>query len=151
MSDFKRKRIRWRGFDYSTAATYFLTICVEGRRCILCEKDPNVKTPLGEKVDELINEAVAGNHCLRLVKYVVMPNHIHLLLSIDTHDSAPTIVMFVRYFKRLCTERLGYSLWQRSFFDHVTRDEREQSMIWDYIDRNPRRWAEDKLNPDCNT
>ena len=148
MPDFNRKRLRWRGYDYSAPATYFLTICVEEKRCILCEKDPEIKSPLGEQVETLINETVAGYTDIRLLKYVIMPNHIHLLVSIDTANSAPSITMFVRYFKRCCTQCLGYSLWQRSFYDHVVRNEQEQEMIWNYIDGNPRQWAADKLNPD---
>ena len=148
MPDFRRKPNRWQGFDYGTPATYFLTLCVEGRRCVLCEKDPDIKTSLGKKIDALIHETVAGYDGIRLLKYVVMPNHIHLLLSIEDLNSAPAITMFVRYFKRLCTKCLGYSLWQRTFYDHVVRNEEEQEMIWNYIDGNPRQWAADKLNPE---
>lgn len=34
-------------------------------------------------------------------------------------------------------------LWQRSFYDHIIRSEADYLRIWDYIDTNPAKWAED--------
>jgi hypothetical protein len=37
--------------------------------------------------------------------------------------------------------------WQRSYYDHVVRDERSLNRIREYIRRNPEQWASDKKNP----
>ena len=58
--------------------------------------------------------------------------------------SSPTTVSnIVRSFKVLVTKEVGTSLFQRSYHDHIIRDERDYREIWDYIDDNPRKWAED--------
>ena len=30
-----RRSIRWQGYDYDQAGAYFVTICVQGRECLL--------------------------------------------------------------------------------------------------------------------
>ena len=61
---------------------------------------------------------------------------------------SPTVSDMVCTFKslsaRLARDALsGAPLWQRSFHDHVVRDEREYQMIWEYIDGNAAKWADD--------
>ena len=60
--------------------------------------------------------------------------------------SAPTggIPALVRYFKRQVTLRLGEALWQRSYYDHIIRNEADYLRIWNYIDTNPVQWREDE-------
>ena len=38
----------------------------------------------------------------------------------------------------------GWKLWQRSYFDHIIRNEEDYLRIWQYIDTNPAQWAEDE-------
>ena len=35
-------------------------------------------------------------------------------------------------------------LWQRSYYDHIVRHDADYLRIWQYIDENPARWAEDE-------
>ncbi|MBQ7799940.1 MAG: hypothetical protein IJ370_05555, partial [Oscillospiraceae bacterium] len=60
--------------------------------------------------------------------------------------SSPTksIPQLVKSFKTLITKEIGKSIFQRSFHDHVIRDERDYLKIWNYIDTNPAKW-----NVDC--
>ena len=46
--------------------------------------------------------------------------------------------------KRLVNRSLGHDIWQRSFHEHVIRNENDYREIWEYIDGNPARWAEDR-------
>ena len=46
-------------------------------------------------------------------------------------------------FKSYTTHKNGKTLWQRSFHDHIIRDERDYQKIWNYIDSNPYKWNED--------
>ena len=49
----------------------------------------------------------------------------------------------VRYFKRSVTQKNGKNIWQRSYCDHIIRNEADYRRIWEYIDTNPAKWRED--------
>lgn len=79
-------------------------------------------------------------------EYVIMPNHIHMIIVIDgtMRASSPTISLLIRSFKTLTTKDIGFSIFQRSFYDHIIRDEEDYLTKAKYIEENPARWAEDK-------
>ena len=87
-------------------------------------------------------------------KYVIMPNHIHMILSVS-NNGAPgmspptkqcaTIPLFVATLKRFCNREFGEQIWQRSFYDHVIRDQNDGAEISRYIYENPIKWNSDKL------
>ena len=154
----KRRPNRLSGYDYNTPGAYFITICVEKKQCLLGNivgggalDAPKVHlSPLGKIVEKHI---LSGNAVpyVRVDKYVIMPNHIHLLILIDHWDgppkaSAPTnalIPQFVSVFKRFCHRDVGTQIFQRSFHDHIIRGDADYAKIWEYIDNNPIRWKED--------
>ncbi len=79
-------------------------------------------------------------------KFVIMPNHLHLILFVNTPDNSkevPTISTIVGQMKRWASKTIGRSIWQRSFHDHVIRGEKDYQMIWTYIDENPYKWELD--------
>ena len=39
---------------------------------------------------------------------------------------------------------IGAQLWQRSYHEHVIRNEQDYLEIWNYIDGNPAKWSEDQ-------
>lgn len=43
----------------------------------------------------------------------------------------------------------GATVWQRSYYEHIIRNETELDRITRYIESNPARWADDRENPDC--
>ncbi len=156
----QRKPTRLKAYDYSTPGAYFVTICTEDRKCILSDitvgadalGGPLVRlTPEGQIVERYIlsTENIPGIH---IDKYVIMPNHVHLILLVDEMDgppraSAPTMEAVpnaVSALKRLVNRALGRNIWQRSYHDHVIRGEADYREIWQYIDTNPARWAEDR-------
>ena len=47
--------------------------------------------------------------------------------------------------KGAASKTVGFSLWQKGFYDHVIRNETDYLDIWNYIDGNPGRWEEDRL------
>ena len=81
-------------------------------------------------------------------KYVVMPNHVHMILTLPAHNGravrAPTVSRIVRAWKEAVTKALGTPIWQKSFYDHIIRDENDYLRIWTYLETNPAKWAEDK-------
>ena len=85
-------------------------------------------------------------------KYVVMPNHLHILLMFDTPiDNTPvSLFRVIGHMKRWVSMQVGFSPWQKSFHDHVIRDEHDFLVKWNYIDTNPQRWDSDELFIDPN-
>ncbi len=58
-------------------------------------------------------------------------------------QSSPTnkIASIVRSLKGLTTKEIGESIFQRSYYDHVIRNEQDYYEIWEYIENNPKSWA----------
>ena len=74
-----RRSIRLRGYDYSRAGAYFVTMCVQNRACLFGDvvDGQMVVNPLGRIVaDEWIKTADIRNE-IKLDEWVVMPNHFH--------------------------------------------------------------------------
>ena len=151
----KRKSSRLPEYDYSTPGAYFVTICTHDRQCILSDIIVGADAPggpqprltdAGRVVEQYIlsTERIPGFY---VEKYVIMPNHVHLILRLEggpPRASAPTVSDAVGALKRLVNRRLGSNIWQRSFHEHVMRGERDYREIWDYIDQNPAKWSEDR-------
>ena len=84
---------------------------------------------------------------LSLDAFVIMPNHIHGILTFTTSGSSLAVV--VGGLKSEISRKLGKSVWQRYFFDHVIRNDRELRQIRLYIQNNPVNWPHDCENPGC--
>lgn len=151
-----RKPNRLPTFDYSTAGAYFITICTKDRKCLFWDTvgatigRPHVPTLsyYAMVVDAAIQKIPVYYPAISVDHYVVMPNHIHLLLQINTDVSgrpmvAPTISTVIQQLKGVITKQIGWSVWQKLFHDHVVRNEKDYLKIWEYIDNNPARWEED--------
>lgn len=88
-------------------------------------------------------------------KYVFMPDHLHAILTFGEAGGAspsPTLSQVVCAYKslvtRACKQRFAIdSLWQRSFYDHAIRNEKDYGEIWKYIDENPVRRIEKGKTP----
>lgn len=46
--------------------------------------------------------------------------------------------------KGYVSKNIGFSPWQKLYYDHIIRSEEEFIKIWQYIDDNPRKWLEDE-------
>ncbi len=149
----KRKPTRLKGYDYSTPGVYFVTICTHNRKCILgdivgeglCPLPKNTLTNIGketEKSIKYINDNYIG---VVIDKYVIMPNHIHLIIVLDDSGGHgnPPLQNVIGQLKSYTTNKFGNPLWQRSYHDHIIRDERDYKKICEYIDSNPLKWELD--------
>jgi len=146
----KRKPNRLENFDYSQNGAYFITICAKDRKPILSAVGANCVRPtkIGTVIENEINRISSIYDSVSIDKYVIMPNHIHLLIRLDNNGRtqfAPTISRIIKQFKGSVTKQLGESIWQKSFYDHIIRDEYDYLAKWKYIDDNPAKWAEDEL------
>jgi REP element-mobilizing transposase RayT len=109
-----------------------------------------ILTSTGKIVEKYIH-SINNVDKLSVEKYVIMPDHIHLILYIDDIDlfgtsrtPSPTnfrIPKTISGFKRLCNKEIGKNIWQRSFHDHIIRDEKDYITRWDYIDNDPTLWV----------
>ena len=155
----KRKQNRLQNFDYSTNGAYFITICTQDKKCILgnivgvgVPDDPQIK--LSEYGKIVYNQIIEMNKIYNNVnveKFIVMPNHLHLLIEITNNGSSGTptptnsvVPSFVSTLKRFTNKKIGKKLWQRSFYDHIIRNEEDYLNVWEYINNNPAKWTEDK-------
>ena len=146
-----RKNNRLRGYDYSNAGYYFITICVKDGHSILWEQNVGAISnrpcaPLSD-VGKIVENAISElDESMVIDKYVIMPNHIHMIVRIENGrtEFAPTMSSIVRFFKSFVTKHIGYSIWQKSYHDHIIRSEDECRRIWQYINENPAKWEEDR-------
>ena len=153
----QRKPTRLPFFNYNEAGTYFLTLCAKDKRCILGRvldgadetQSPTMQlSRTGIIVQNQIQTMVDFYSNVKIDRFVVMPNHIHLLLSIrgDKKETTLTnaiIPSFVSTLKRFTNKQAGADLWQRSFHDHIVRNEQDYLRIWQYIDSNAAKWKMD--------
>lgn len=176
----QRKYPRLGSFDYNSGGAYFVTVCTHQRRRILSkierkqykayvqEAGPGPEcvggdvlvapqtelTRYGMIVDRYINQLNDFYDNISVEKYVIMPNHIHILMMVyddgATGTSPPTkqhaaVPRFVSTLKRFCSREIGASIFQRSFYDHIIRNHQDFEEIYRYIEENPAKWELDEL------
>lgn len=150
-----------REYDYSQVGSYFITVCTKNRQEILGNiivgadvlDGPIMQlSDYGELIEQQIESMNQIYQDVSIAKYIVMPNHIHLIIEIyekndgSSRTSTPThaeIPRLISTLKRFVNKKIGWNIWQRSFHDHIIRNEREYQQIWEYIDTNPQSWLQD--------
>ena len=190
----ERKALRLPSYDYSRAGVYFLTLCAKdkaplfGKVCVGggALDAPKVElSAYGAVVERWIADCTDKYEDLAILKYVIMPNHVHLIVELrDGPSRAPaptqgngigpsypqgarhirkaaepptamlgapaptranqTIPSFASALKRMTGRYCGVAIWQRGYYDHVIRNDADFLRVWNYIDTNPAKWAEDE-------
>ncbi len=135
-------------YDYASDGMYFITICTSGMKCILGQIETVQDLPIpvlseqGAVVEKAILMIPRHYSGISVENYVVMPNHVHLMLDFHADSgrmvSAPTVVGSL---KRYVSGQLGVSIWQKGYYDHVIRNETDYMYHMQYIDENPKKWA----------
>ena len=143
---FSRKSPRIQGYDYSVCNYYFITVCTNDKRNLFGY--PNNLNELGKVVDKHIQNISRYYQNVWIDKYVVMPNHVHLILILGNEDKNPNVSLIIGQLKRGITKEIhenypDMDVWQRSFHDHVIRNQAGYEKIWQYIENNPIKWEED--------
>ncbi len=177
-----RRSIRLKGYDYSQAGAYFVTVCTQNRECLFGEiADFEMRlNEYGRVVNETWEWLRQQYSRVDLDEWIVMPNHLHgIILMTDKNDlndsgrggsrTAPTsrdsgivpaptkrkpLGRLIGAFKTVSTKRIneirataGAQVWQRNYYEHIIRDEKELNRIREYIAANPALWANDENNP----
>ncbi len=166
---------RLKGWDYSAAGYYFVTICTRNRECWLGEVIDGIMrlSSVGEVVAEEWLKTSQMRDNVTLDDWVVMPNHLHGIVVIgsvethrvETHCNASlqgqhmnkfgpqrnNLSSIVRGFKSAAAKRIHLAdhdfAWQSRFYDEIIRDEKSLVAIREYIRHNPLKWELDKDNP----
>ena len=149
----ERRPNRIPDYDYGTNGAYFVTICTQDRRRILSDIVGDglpVPKPCGLIAQDFIRNISEKYPAVMVDKYVIMPDHIHFLISIHEQVRHPgrgvptprtsVVARFVGTFKRFCNKEYGQNIWQTRYYDHVIRNQQDYDEIWEYIDNNPRKW-----------
>jgi putative transposase len=167
-----RHSIRLRGWDYRSAALYFVTIVSHERELIFGEITDRVMalSPFGTIVEEewLASPTVRSN--IELDEFIVMPNHLHGIVWITESPARSkvnsgsgqqaargytwSLGAMIGGFKATVTKRIntqrdsrGVPVWQRSYHESIIRDKDELATVRQYILDNPAHWLEDDENP----
>ena len=157
----ERKPTRLKEYDYSEQGAYFVTICTKDRENLFSTivvgqgiaPAENRLTVFGEIAEEQIKALEMRYSSIKIDKYCIMPNHIHILISNYKETAGaspcPTISDVVCAFKSLTTRMcknngfVGKTLFQASFHDHIIRGEHDYQHIWEYINSNHLKWEKD--------
>lgn len=164
MMEYKnRKRLRLQGYDYSCSGAYFVTICTQNRECLLSRIiDAYANVGDGFPVPQLTEAGIISDKYIKLIhgkypsvtveNYVIMPNHIHIILCLQNGmgDPSPTIGNVIGWYKYSVTKEINdiqnfppTKFFQRSCHDHIIRNDKEFQTIYKYIDENPINWETD--------
>ncbi len=159
----KRKQNRLNGYDYSTEGYYFITLCVQNKNHLFkIEKDSVgndlcVVPPTQNKIIHKWLKETENKFNIKFDKYVIMPNHIHLIAIITERHIGRSLQDAMRWFKTMTTNEyikevkngnlksFDRKLWQKSYYDHIIRGEEDYQEIWQYIENNPAKWEEDEF------
>ncbi len=114
---------------YQTGGSYFITLVTRQRKPLLTQTE-NIRA---------LRTAVAtvkAKHQFTIEAIVVLPDHIHCLLSMPVDDADYS--MRIRLIKRKLTVQTGIlNLWQHRFWEHLIRDHQDYAAHFDYIHYNP--------------
>ncbi len=152
----RRKETRLEKRDYSEDGIYFVTVCVKDKHRILwtyesCVFDeltspetPVFYTERGKAVKKAVLGIETAYPAVKVAEYSIMPDHLHLLLifrsGMDKSGRAmraPTLSTLINQFKGAVTKEIGYSIWQKLFYDRIIRNQKEYAACVEYIRRNP--------------
>ena len=166
----KRKPLRLPEFPYTQAAYYFVTVCCKGKaplfgRIVGNGLSPRQEPPLcggcapkracgrsdrsaavclsrcGEIADADLRALPQHFSGVQVLKYVIMPDHLHLILALDGQSAS--VPQILASYKSGVSRKYGRAVWQKSYYDHVIRGRKDFEEIWRYIDNNPqKRWLQ---------
>ena len=148
-----RKTNRLPCYDYTAPGYYFVTVCTADRKQILGgvtkADEAHRSTVLLSRIGVLTNEAICAipgvYPGVTVEKYVIMPNHFHMILVFsEAKDPVLSLSRVIQQTKRRVSKSQGGTIWQAHYYDHVIRDEADFKAVWEYIDNNPTKWSLDQ-------
>ena len=164
-----RRSIRLKEYDYSEPNWYYVTICSYDKKNIFgkIQRSKMILNKFGKIVEEEWLKIKEIRKNIDLDYYVIMPNHFHGIIIIESRDTAccvPTdeyrtfrkmqpgsLGAIIRSFKSAVTKRIneirnnpGSPVWQRNYYEHILRNEMDLYFTRRYIELNPFKWELDE-------
>ena len=111
-------------------------------------------TEIGKIIQTNIKTINAINKNVNIKPFVIMPDHVHFILEINVQwsdkinvkgsprSATPTVPKLINSFKSIVSKKIGYSIWQRNYYEKIIRNENEYYRICEYIKNNPNKWAD---------
>jgi REP element-mobilizing transposase RayT len=165
---YRRRNLRLPTYDYTTPGSYFITVCVQQRACVLSDiVDGEVNlSVVGRMVEMHLSLVVDRYPDVELDTFVLMPNHLHAVFNIGwTTGENPERISLSRvmnwfksattneYIRRVKAEnwpRFPGTFWQINYHEHIVRDQADLDRIRQYIAGNPGKWELDtEYSPTC--
>ena len=155
-----RKQNRLGEYDYKQEGAYFVTLCTQNRAGLFEMELPTVgnglcavpKTIANQIIHKWVRETENKFPSIAIDKYVIMPDHLHLIVTIKERHIGRSLPDVMRFFKTMTTNEyirgvkngdlppFDRKLWQKSYYDHVIRNQQDYNEIWEYIENNPTKW-----------
>ena len=163
----RRKNIRIKDYDYTKEGIYFITICSYHRDNIFCKIDDEIfdiefndidfeKYIENTNIGKYIEKGIQNINCIyknvEVLNYVIMPNHIHVLIEfndipINKDGKEINLSKIISGFKQFVVKSLkgnNMNVWQKSYYEHIIRNEKEYNIVNEYITYNPLKWKVDE-------
>jgi len=155
-----RHSIRLQNWNYANTGAYFITICCENRKCLFGEivNGNMILNECGRIAENKWNELPQHHPNVELGEFIVMPNHIHGILKIvknaaelgasaNISPKPGTLPTIIRSYKSSVSKQINNPpVWQRNYYEHIIRNEKEYAKIAQYIHKNPIFWKKDRFN-----
>ena len=143
-----RKSTRLKNFDYSSRRYYHIIVCTHNRSCIFGMNENLTEYGIIAK-NELLNIPEHFD-CVCIEKYMIMPDHIHIVLSVGCHSAEARLInlsTIIGLYKSGVSKIIhqyqpNLKVWQKSFYDEIIRNEKALYEICNYIEYNPTIWIE---------
>ena len=142
---FVRKNPRLKNYDYASGGYYFITICTADKKHMFGEivGDKIQLNEIGKLAYSNIENLEKIYDILKIDKFIVMSNHIHMNIIIDKETDL-NISRIIKQYKEWITKTIKQPIWQKSYYDHIIRNEKDYYRICKYIDENELKWSLDK-------
>lgn len=145
----KRKNLRLKNFDYSADGYYFITICTHNRQKLFGEiVGATLCGRPSEMIERWLLELQNKFENVKICEYVIMPDHIHFILSLAGDHTGSPLRDIVGWFKTMTTNEFIKNvndkkypsfykkIWQRGYYEHIIRDEKDYLTKAQYIQNN---------------
>lgn len=153
-----RKKNRLDNFDYNGQGCYFITLCTHNKQnFFLIEKDRvgndlRVVPQQNLIIHKWISETENKFQTIKFEKYVIMPDHLHLIVKITERHAGRSLRDIMQFFKTMTTNDFikgvkngklnpfDKKVWQKSYYDHIIRNQEDYNEKCEYIENNPQKW-----------